>query len=141
MSARNSAALHGGFAYEIGTNKAALCVEGCMEFDEVARELDVPFKRTGKVLVGNTPEDMESLKEALRIGKINGAVGLEIIDEKRLEELVPAVEGSFALLSPMSGILDPFQYTIGLAENATKNGVRYHLMRKVTGIHREEDGT
>ncbi|WP_374058614.1 NAD(P)/FAD-dependent oxidoreductase [Alkalibacter rhizosphaerae] len=141
MSARNSAVLHGGFAYEIGTNKAALCVEGCMEFDEVARELDVPFIRTGKVLVGNTPEDMESLKETLRIGKINGAVGLEIIDEKRLKELVPAVEGSFALLSPMSGILDPFQYTIGLAENAVKNGARYHLMREVTGIHREEDGT
>ncbi len=140
MSGRNSAVLHGGFAYEIGTTKAALCVEGCLEFDDVAAQLDVPFKRTGKVLVGNTPEEMESLKETKRIGEINGSVGLEIIDEKRLKDMVPAVEGSFALFSPMSGILDPFEYTIGLAENAVKNGVKYHLKREVTGIHREVDG-
>ncbi len=140
MSGRNSAVLHGGFAYEVGTNKAALCVEGCLEFDDVASQLDFPFKRTGKVLVGNTKEEMESLKDTLRIGEINGAVGLEIIDEKRLKELVPTVEGTFALFSPMSGILDPFQYTIGLAENAVKNGVRYHLKREVIGIQRLDEG-
>jgi len=139
MSGRNSAVLHGGFAYEIGTKKAELCVEGCMEFDQVAKELDVPFKRTGKVLVGNTEEDMESLKKIMEIGKINGAVGLELIDEKRLNELVPAVIGKFAMFSPMSGILDPFQYTIGLAENAVRNGVTYHLNREVTGIVKDED--
>jgi glycerol-3-phosphate dehydrogenase len=136
MSGRNSAVLHGGFAYEVGSNKAALCVEGCLEFDQVAAQLDFLFKRTGKVLVGNTPEEMESLKETQRIGEINGALGLEIIDEKRLKELVPTVVGSFALYSPMSGILDPFQFTIGLAENAVKNGVRYHLKHEVTGIKR-----
>lgn len=140
MSGRNSAVLHGGFAYEIGTNKAALCVEGCLEFDQVAEELDVPFKRTGKVLVGNTPEDMESLKAIMDIGETNGAVGLELIDETRLKEMVPAVLGKFAMYSPMSGILDPFQYTIGLAENAAQNGVTYHFKRKVKAIHREEQG-
>ena len=60
-SGRNSAVLHGGFAYDTGTLKARLCVEGNREFDAAARELDVPYKRTGKVLVGNTPEDRERL--------------------------------------------------------------------------------
>ncbi|MBF7097294.1 NAD(P)/FAD-dependent oxidoreductase [Alkalibacter mobilis] len=141
MSGRNSAVIHGGFAYEVGTQKAALCVEGCLEFDKVAKELDVPFKRTGKVLVGNTPEDMESLKQTMAIGEINGAVGLELIDEKRLKELVPTVEGKFAMYSPMSGILDPFQYTIGLAENAAKNGVKFNFNSEVTGINPKEDGS
>jgi len=140
MSGRNSAVLHGGFAYEVGTNKAALCVEGCLEFDQVAQELDVPFRRTGKVLVGNTPEDLESLNKIMQIGEINGAVGLELIDEKKLKELVPTVNGKFAMYSPMSGILDPFQYTIGLAENAVKNGAKYHFKREVTGIRTEESG-
>ncbi|WMJ84917.1 NAD(P)/FAD-dependent oxidoreductase [Oscillospiraceae bacterium LTW-04] len=135
-SGRNSAVLHGGFAYDPGTKKAECCVEACLEFDEVAQELDVPFMRTGKVLVGNTDADMESLKKTLETGKINGSQGLEIIDKARLRELVPAVCGEFALYSPMSGILDPFQYTIALAENAKSNGVDYHFGHEVTEIRR-----
>ena len=61
-SGRNSAVLHGGFAYDIGSLKAECCVEGNQEFDKVAKELDVPFKRTGKLLVGNSEEDYEKLE-------------------------------------------------------------------------------
>ncbi len=136
-SGRNSAVLHGGFAYDTGSLKAKFCVEGNAEFDEVAKELDVPFKRTGKVLVGNTDEDMAQLKRTMAQGEINGATGLELIDEKRLHEIVPAVVGKFALLSNNSGILDPFTYTIALAENAVQNGAKYHFGAEVTGITRE----
>lgn len=140
-SGRNSAVIHGGFAYEIGSRKAECCVEGNLEFDRVAQELDVPFKRTGKVLVGNTPEDYESLLKTMEAGKINGSVGLEMIDKDRLHQLVPAVIGEFAMFSPMSGIVDPFQYTIALAENAKMNGVDFHFNHEVTGIKRQGDDT
>lgn len=140
-SGRNSAVLHGGFAYDPGTLKAECCVEGCLEFDEVAKELDVPFKRTGKVLVGNTDEDMESLKRTQETGRINGSKGLEIIDDQRLHELVPAVVGKFALYSPNSGIMDPFVYTIALAENAKMNGADYLFDHEVTNIQRMPDDT
>ncbi|MFI3251439.1 MAG: NAD(P)/FAD-dependent oxidoreductase [Eubacteriales bacterium] len=138
-SGRNSAVLHGGFAYNPGTLKAKFCVEANKEFDEVAAELDFPFARTGKVLVGNTPEDMERLKTTLETGKINGARDLEIIDKTRLKELVPAVNGEFALWSPTSGILDPFLYTVALAENAAENGVTFHFDREVTAISRKDE--
>ncbi len=139
-SGRNSAVIHGGFAYDIGSRKAECCVEGCLEFDQVAKELDVPFKRTGKVLVGNTEADYESLLKTIETGKINGSVGLEMIDEERLHELVPAVVGKFAMFSPTSGIVDPFQYTIALAENAKMNGVDFHFNNEVIDIHRGVDG-
>lgn len=138
-SGRNSAVLHGGFAYDPGTFKARFCVEGNAEFDQVAKELDVPFKRTGKVLVGNTPADMESLKKTMETGAINGARQLQIIDDAKLHELVPAVIGKFALWSPTSGIMDPFLYTVALAENAAHNGVDYHFDAEVTGIRRVGD--
>lgn len=137
-SGRNSAVLHGGFAYDPGTLKAQLCVEGNAEFDQVARELGVPFKRTGKVLVGNTDEDMASLKNTLEVGRQNGARGLELIGKERLHQLVPAVNGEFAMWSPTSGILDPFLYTVALAENAVHNGARYFFDCKVTGITRRD---
>ena len=61
-SGRNSGVVHGGFAYDVGSLKAKLCVEGNRHMGTLAEELDFPFRRCGKVLVGNTPGDMESLK-------------------------------------------------------------------------------
>lgn len=138
-SGRNSAVIHGGFAYDNGTLKAKCCLEGNMEFDRIAEELDIPFRRTGKVLVGNTKEDYENLLKTIENGRNNGCSGLEMIDKKRLHELVPTVIGEFAMLSPYSGIVDPFQYTIGLAENAKMNGADFYFDHEVTGIRRQDD--
>lgn len=140
-SGRNSAVIHGGFAYDIGSRKAECCVEGNREFDEIARELDVLFKRTGKVLVGNTAADYESLEKTIATGKINGSSGLEMVDKERLHRMVPTVIGEFAMFSPMSGIVDPFQYVIALAENAKMNGVDFYFDHEVTGIRRQTDDT
>jgi len=140
-SGRNSAVIHGGFAYDTGSRKAECCVEGNQEFDKVARELDVPFKRTGKVLVGNTATDYESLQKTIATGRNNGSIGLKMVDKERLHEMAPAVIGEFAMLSPMSGIVDPFQYAIGLAENAKMNGVDFYFDHEVTGIRRQADNS
>lgn len=140
-SGRNSGVIHGGFAYDTGSLKAQLCVEGNREFDRVAEELDVPFRRTGKVLVGNTEEDLKNLKKTMLQGERNGVRGLTLIDRERLHELVPAVRGEFAMLSPDSGIADPLRYTIALAENAALNGASYYFGREVTSIRKHPDGT
>ena len=140
-SGRNSGVVHGGFAYDRGSLKARLCVEGNQMMDQLSKELDFRFIRCGKVLVGNTEEDMETLKRILKQGEDNGSKGLVIIDEKELHRLVPAVVGKFAMFSPNSGIVDPFNYTIALAENAHENGVDYYLDHEVKGISRQEDGT
>lgn len=137
-SGRNSAVIHGGFAYDTGSLKAKLCVEGVMEMDKVAAELGFNFDRCGKVLVGNTKEDMEQLERTIAQGEKNGSVGLDIIDEKRLHELVPAAVGKFAMYSPMSGIIDTFEYNIALAENAHTNGVEYHFDNEVADIKRTD---
>ena len=83
-SGRNSGVVHGGFAYDRGSLKAKLCVEGNKMMGDLAKELDFHFIRCGKVLVGNTEEDMETLKRTMEQGKDNGATGLELIDEKRV---------------------------------------------------------
>lgn len=135
-SSRNTGMLHGGFTYKPGSLKAQCCVEGNKEFDQVAEELDVPFKRLGKVVVGFTEQDAKNLERFKAIGEANGAVGLEMIDKKRLNELDANAGGEFAMYSPNSGIMDPLAYTIALAENAKMNGVDIHFDSKVTGIKR-----
>lgn len=137
-SGRNSAVVHGGFANPSGSLKAKCCVEGNRIMDHLAKELDFPFKRCGKVLVGNTPEDQRQLQRTMQQGAVNGCTGLEMIDEKKLHELVPTVVGKFAMWSKNSGIMDPFLYTVALAENAHANGVAYFFDHEVTTITRED---
>ena len=136
-SARNSGVLHAGFNNETGSKMARFCVEGNRLFDQIAAELDVPFKRTGKLIVGFTSDDYEQLLALKERGEKNGAPGFEMIDRERMKQLAPAVEGNFALFSGSTGILSPFQYNLGLAENAAKNGVSFFFSHPVTAAKHE----
>ena len=138
-SGRNSGVVHGGFAYDPGTLKAKLCVEGNRNFDQLAKELDIPFVRCGKVLVGDTEEEREKLLATIEQGKINGATNLRMLEEEELRALVPASVNKFAMFSANSGIVDPFIYTIALAENAVMNGAEYFLGHEVKGIEWKTD--
>lgn len=138
-SGRNSGVLHAGFNSKPGTLMAKYCVEGCLEFDEIAKELDVPFERTGKVVVGFTEKDKENLEKLIKIGEENGVPGLRMIGKNELAKLAPHVDGEFAMFSPMTGILDPFIYTIALAENAAKNGVEFYFDNEVHDVEKNDD--
>ena len=133
-SARNSGVLHAGFNNKPGTLMARFCVEGNAGFDKLAEELDIPYRRTGKLVVGFTEEDRSRLEAMKALGDRNGTPGLEIVDKEFIKEKAPYVDGAFALWSPSTAVLNPFQYTIGLAENAAKNGVQFFFNHEVTEI-------
>ncbi len=133
-SGRNSGVLHAGFNNEPGSLMAKYCVAGCLGFDKVAKELDIPFARTGKVVVGFDEEDKDKLIRLKEQGDRNGVPGLEIIDKERIKELAPHVGGELAMYSPATGILNPFIYTIALAENAHHNGVDFFFDNEVVAI-------
>lgn len=137
-SGRNSGVVHGGFAYDTGTLKAKLCVEGNQGMTQLSEDLQFPFRRCGKVLVGKTQEDLETLRRTIDQGKRNGASGLHLINKEELHRLVPAAVGEFAMFSENSGIVDPFTYTIALAENAVQNGAQYFFDHEVTAISRKD---
>ena len=60
-SGRNSGVLHAGFNNKPGSKMARFCVEGNRTFDAIAAELDVPFSRTGKLVVGYDDDDRAAL--------------------------------------------------------------------------------
>ena len=84
-SARNSGVLHAGFNNKPGTLMAKFCVEGNQGFDQVAKELGVPFKRCGKLVVGFSEEDKEKLIAMKEQGEKNGVKGLEIIGKDKIK--------------------------------------------------------
>ena len=54
VSGHNTGLLHSGILHKRGTLRTECCMEGNAEFEQVAKELDVPFKRCGKFIVGSS---------------------------------------------------------------------------------------
>ena len=138
-SSRNTGMLHAGFTYKTGSLRAECAVEGNREFDQVAEELGVPFHRTGKLVVGFTEHDRENILKYKAIGEANGVEGMRMITKEEIAAIDPNAGGEFAMFVPSSGILDPMQYTIALAENAAQNGAKFFFGEEVTGICRKNE--
>ena len=139
-SGRNSGVIHAGFNNKPGSLMAKFCVEGWLGYGGVADEIDIPFSRTGKLVVGFDDEDRKKLQALKEAGEQNGVPGLEIVESDVIRDKAPAILGEMALYSPMTGITNPFLYTVALAENAVQNGVSLWLNHEVTAIEQVDDG-
>jgi len=126
MSKANSAIAHAGFDALPGTLKATLNVRGKKLLDRLCKELQVPYKNIGAVVVGNDIEQLEILKAR---GKENGVPNLEIIEGELLYKLVPHLKKDikYGLYAPTSSIVNIFMLTIAFAEEAILNGADFRL--------------
>ena len=141
VSGRNTGLLHSGILHEYGTMRQICSMEGNAEFDKVAAELGVPFRRCGKLIVGFGPEERSRLEKLFARGLRNKVPGIRMLEKEELQKMEPEAGGDFAIWVPSAGILDPFLYTIVLAENAAENGAQYFFDQEVSGIDRQPDGT
>ncbi len=131
---RNSAVVHAGFNNRPGSLMAKLCVAGNRGFEAAAKALDVPYRKTGKLIVGFTDDDRAILEDLIAAGERNGCEGLRLIGADEIASMEPNVPARWAMLSPNTAIINPFLYNIHLAEAAAQNGVTYLLGREVTAI-------
>jgi len=136
ISCRNSGVVHAGFNNKPGTLMAQFCVEGNKSFAEFCHQLDVPYKKIGKVVVARKKEEIKGLKELKIQGDKNQVAGLKIIDSEELKRLEPNIEGIAALYSPETAITSPYLLTIALAENALDKGISFFLNTEVKSITR-----
>ncbi len=136
ISCRNSGVVHAGFNNRPGTLMAQFCVEGNKSFKELCSQLDVPYKKIGKLVVAKKKEEIKGLHKLKQQGDTNGVDNLQIIDLDEVKRLEPNIEGIAALYSPETAITSPYLLTIALAENAFDNGVSFFLNTQVKSITR-----
>ena len=142
-SKANSAIVHAGFDAPTGSLMARLNVEGASLMPSLCAELGVDFRRIGSLVVSTDAEALPALEALLRRGNENGVPDLRIICRQELLTMEPNVSDSAvaALWAPSAGIVNPFQLTCALAENAATNGVTFRLGEKVCGLGRRTDGS
>lgn len=136
-SGRNSAVVHAGFNNRTGSLMAEFCVEGSRRFGEICRQLDVPYQKTGKLLIAFNEKDMETLRGLVKQGRANGCSGLQMLDEMDLREAFPGISGIGGMVSRNTAITNPFLYTIALAENACRNGVQFYFRQEAVRAERK----
>lgn len=137
----NSGIVHAGFDAMPGTLKAKFNVKGCEMMPEYCRDLDVPYKNNGSLVVAFSEKELETLKELYNRGIANGVSGMELLDRDALFAIEPNIaDGACgALLAKTAGIVCPYELTIAAAENAVTNGVEFIRNCEVTAIDSAED--
>ncbi len=135
-SKANSAILHAGYDPKPGTLMAKLNVEGNKLAFEIAEKLNVPVERCGSLVIGFDAKDEEHLRSLYQRGIENGVPELSLISGDEARELEPNLSGdvSMALLAKSAGIINPWDYTLAMAEVAVKNGTELFLNTRVTSI-------
>lgn len=138
----NSAILHAGYDPEPGTLMARLNVEGAALAEGICARLDVPYQKTGSLVLAFSPEDRARLEALLERGRRNGVPDLALLagDQARTLEKNLSPEVTAALLAPSAAIVNPWEYALAMAETAVRNGVSLHLNCPVAALTREPDG-
>jgi glycerol-3-phosphate dehydrogenase len=141
-SGANSGIVHAGYDCKQGTLMARLNVAGNSLYEDIARELDIPFRRNGSLVLAFTDEDIQTLYRLMDQGIKNGVIGLKILPVEQVLKMEPNLNSSIkaALWAPTGGITSPFEVTIAMADNAADNGVQFYLGHAVLSIRRYDHG-
>ncbi len=141
-SKANSAIVHAGFDAEPGSKKALFNVRGSQMMADLCRDLDIPYRRCGSLVLSFDAADRPKLEQLLARGRQNGVEGLEIVEGDALRAMEPHLsdEAVAALHAPTGAIICPFTLTYALAENAAANGAELRFDTRVERIERTVDG-
>lgn len=141
-SKANSAIVHAGYDAAPGSLMAKLNVRGNALMGDLTKDLDIPFRRIGSLVVCLSEEDMPGLQALYDRGQANGVPDLRIIYHDELLQMEPNLseEAYAALYAPTAGIVCPFGLNIALAENAAMNGVEFHFDTEVQSLERRQGG-
>ena len=132
-SKANSAIVHAGFDAAEGSLMARFNVRGNEMMGDLAKDLDIPFKRNGAMVVCIHESEKDGLKDLYNRGIANGVKELKILSREECLEIEPNLSDKVvaALYAPTSGIICPFMLNIAMAENANVNGVDFFFNTKV----------
>lgn len=141
-SKANSGIVHAGYDPEPGTLMAKYNAEGNRMIHQLAKELDVPFRNNGSLVVAFTEEEMETVQKLYERGIENGIPGLSVISAEEVRELEPNLNEEIkgALYAKSAGVISPWELAVAEIDIAVQNGVEVRLETEVTGIVFQEDG-
>jgi glycerol-3-phosphate dehydrogenase len=137
----NSAILHAGYDPKPGSLNAKLNVEGSKLAKEICRKLDVPRKQLGSLVVAFSEEDLVTIEKLYERGIENSVPDLQLLSKEETLEREPHLNKDIygSLFAPSAAVVNPWEYTIAMAEVAIQNGVDFYFNQEVIAINTQEN--
>lgn len=125
-SSRNSGVIHSGLYYRPGSLKAKHCVRGNHLTYEFCAAYNVPHRRTGKLVVATSENEIAELRALMETGRGNGVADMKLIDSAAIRAREPHVAGVQAIEVPSTGIVESEELVKTCARIAKDRGA--HLV-------------
>lgn len=139
-SGRNDGEVHPGIDLKKGSKKHYYVRKGNAMYDQVCKDLDVPFRRVGQYVCFENRWAKPLIALYCLIRKYrDGISDTEIISGEELHRREPNFREDirFAISNPSSGCVCPYGLTIAYGENAVQNGAQVSLNTAVLDMQVE----
>lgn len=133
QTGRNSGVIHAGPYYKPHSLKAKLCVQGNRAMVEFAKDHDLNFKITGKLIVASTDSQIANLHKVYERATANG-VKVSMLEPSRIRELEPNCVAAAALHVEETGIISFKEVAAAMARDISLNGGEIVLGSEVCEI-------
>ncbi|MBB6632468.1 NAD(P)/FAD-dependent oxidoreductase [Clostridium algidicarnis] len=121
---------------------AKLEMMGNNMMEEVTSKFNVPFIRTGSLVIAEDEESINTIEDIYLRAKKRGIDNVNIIDKNQVYKIEPNLNTVVkkALYSKSVGIISPYDLAIAYAEVAFDNGVIFRLEEEVLDIQKLATG-
>jgi 2-hydroxyglutarate dehydrogenase len=134
QTGHSSGVIHVGIYYRSGSLKARLCVEGARELYGYCDEHEVPYVKSGKLIVAASERELAGLDELEHRGRANGVPGLRRLGPDEIAAVEPGARGLAGLHSPGTGITDFGRIAAAYAADVAAAGGSVHLGAAVIDV-------
>ena len=140
QTGNNSGVIHSGLYYKPGSLKAKNCIDGYHMLLKFCDDNGIKYDLCGKVVVATDKSELGRLRNLFDRGRENGLEGLEMLDQARLKEIEPHLNGIQGIRVPQTGIINYKQVCQKLVEKIEENGGEIHLNTLVKSIEEIDKG-
>lgn len=141
-SSRNDGDIHVGIDLHKNQQKHYYNSRGNRMYDQLSKELDVDFQRTGHIIILRKKWERFVVAPLVKLkAKMLGIPGVKYMKREDLLKLEPGLPSwsTGGVYLPTGGEISPYKFTVAFAENAAQNGVKVCLNTIVTGMQTEDN--
>lgn len=111
-------------------------------YNEVSEKFNVPFKRTGGLIIATNENEKKRLEKMYALAVKRGIENISLLDSNEVYKMEPNLNSKVhkGLYSKNLGVVCPYDLAIGYGEVAFDNGVNFKLEEEVIDIQKISRG-
>lgn len=111
-------------------------------FNEVSEKFNIPFKRTGGLIIAADEKEKQKVEKMYALAVKRGIENISLLDSNEVYEMEPNLNTKVhkALYSKNLGVVCPYDLAIAYGEVAFDNGVNFKLVEEVIDIQKISRG-